>query len=62
MMSPYQIDVTCSVCGEPGKAHVRDGGGEWLGGTFKHINGHVCAENLKRRLEKLEKTTNAETK
>jgi hypothetical protein len=62
MMNPYQIPVTCDVCGEPGYAHVNDPGSEWFGDRFRHHDGHVCAANLKITLEKVKKIINAETK
>jgi hypothetical protein len=55
MISPYQIPVTCSVCGEAGNASVFDRGNEWLGDKFRHIDGHHCAEVLKRKLADLER-------
>lgn len=45
-MNPYQHQCTCSVCGEPGLAHVRHAGEEWLGGVFTHRDPSVCARNI----------------
>lgn len=51
-MNPYQHQCTCSICGEPGVAHVKDAGAEWIGGYFTHSNPSVCAENIRFRRER----------
>lgn len=45
-MNPYQYSCICAVCGEPGVAHIRDAGLDWLGSAFVHSNPIVCSRNI----------------
>lgn len=47
--------ITCEVCGEEGHALTGTGYKAWLGGKFYHKDPRVCADNLRRQREKLER-------
>lgn len=51
-MNPYQMPVTCAVCGEEGMAWAGRGH-PWID-KFVHSNPAVCRDNLRREREKLE--------
>lgn len=51
-MNPYIIPTTCSVCGEEGMMHACDAGMDWIYGA-RHRDPAVCAENLRRQRERL---------
>jgi hypothetical protein len=54
-MNPYVIEVHCDVCGEGGMATMNDAGNQWIGGQLRHTDPNVCAMNLKRRKEELDR-------
>lgn len=55
-MNPYQFEVTCDVCGEPGMGDSRASAAQWLAGSqVRHTDPRVCAMNLERKRLKLEK-------
>jgi len=62
MLDPYQFPVTCAVCGEEGVATIDGAASRWSGGTLRHTDPQVCANNLARRkceLDAREKTLDA---
>lgn len=49
-MNPYQFEVCCSICGEPGMATYRTAGASWIqGNTICHSDPGVCKDNLARK-------------
>ena len=55
MMNPYICECTCDVCGEGGVTTISNQADRWLGGTLSHSNPEVCARNLRRKKEELDK-------
>lgn len=53
-MNPYQFEVTCDVCGEPGMGTHRTMAAEWITGV-RHSDPGVCASNLTRRKANLDR-------
>jgi len=51
-MKLYTHECVCDVCGEPGLCRPRDAGTQWLGGTLRHSDPQVCADNLRRQRER----------
>ena len=55
-MNPYQWDVSCDICGEPGKGTFDAAEAAWLpGGIIYCENQFSCAANVKRRSEEKDK-------
>lgn len=54
-MNPFVIEVHCDVCGEKGMATMTCAGDQWLGVQLRHTDPNVCAMNLKRRKEELDR-------
>ena len=52
-MNPFVVDVTCSVCGQPGVAHACERGFTWTH-AFYHEDPAVCAEYLREKREQLD--------
>jgi len=50
-MKIYTEPCTCSVCGGDGMARI----GTWTWGELVHVDPAVCAENLRRQREDLER-------
>lgn len=51
------IPVTCTVCGEPGVGTIETSGASWIkGNVIEHRDPKVCANNLKRKLDKANKS------
>lgn len=58
MIDPHIIETCCDICGEPGMTTIGDSAEQWLGGQLRHTDPNVCARNLKRRKEELDKREN----
>jgi hypothetical protein len=54
-MKIYTEPCTCSVCGGDGVALI----GTWTWGELRHVDLAVCAENLRRQREDLERREQA---
>ena len=54
-MNPYVMPCVCDVCGEKGVCRPRDSGAQWMGGSLRHTDPAVCAENLRWRREQEER-------
>jgi hypothetical protein len=59
MCDHYVEPVACSVCGEKGLARAGEGHKIWFGGTFRHTDPEVCADNLRRQRRELEREREA---
>lgn len=49
------MPVICDVCGGKGMATVRDAADLWRGATVRHTDPSICADNLRRERDRLEK-------
>lgn len=56
-MNPFQFEVTCEVCGEPGMGTIRCLSAGWMadGSQVRHVDPGVCAANLERKRVALER-------
>ena len=55
-MNPFICEVTCEVCGEPGMGTPQTAGRAWLAEyTIRHSDPAVCAANLARKKEELDR-------
>lgn len=57
-MNPYVMEACCDICGEKGMSTITAGADQWLGGQLRHTDPNVCAINLKRRKEELDRREN----
>ena len=54
-MNPYVMEVCCDICGEKGMATINSAADQWLGVKLRHTDPRICAENLRRKKEELDR-------
>jgi hypothetical protein len=54
-MRIHTMEVVCDVCGGEGVATPRDASTQWVGGSLRHSDLRICAENLRLRKEALDR-------